>query len=77
MSSHYTPPEMFLFTDTKIKQELNTQNINMKPTEKHVISMVVDGREAFFVQPRNSNQWVRRARGTSSPGLTKGQLAEV
>jgi len=30
MSSHYTAPEMFLFTDTKFKEELNTQNINTK-----------------------------------------------
>ena len=28
--SHYTAPEMFLYTDTKFKQELNTQNINTK-----------------------------------------------
>ena len=28
--SHYHAPEMFLFTDTKFKQELNTQNINKK-----------------------------------------------
>ena len=28
MPSHYTAPEMFLLTDTRFKQELNTQNIN-------------------------------------------------
>ena len=30
MPSHYNTPEMFLLTDTTFKQELNTQNINMK-----------------------------------------------
>ena len=30
MRSPYTAPEMFLYTDTKFKQELNTQNINTK-----------------------------------------------
>ena len=30
MPGHYTAPEMFLFTDTKFKEELNTQNINTK-----------------------------------------------
>ena len=28
--SHYTVPEMFLVTDTKFKEERNTQNINTK-----------------------------------------------
>lgn len=30
MLIHYTAHEMLLFTDTKFKQEMNTQNINTK-----------------------------------------------
>jgi len=29
-ASHYQAPEMFLFTDAKFKQKLNTQNSNRK-----------------------------------------------
>ena len=41
-----------------------------KATEKHSISMVVDGGRALFVQPRKSNQWVRR-RAQPWAGLDK------
>ena len=37
MSSHYTAPEMFPYTDTKFKQELNTQNINTKQLNNNTI----------------------------------------
>ena len=36
MPSHCAAPEMFLFTDTKFKQELNTQNINTKQLKTHL-----------------------------------------
>ena len=70
MICHYTTPEMFLFTATKFKQKLNTQNMNTA-TEKHIISMVVDGGRAYFVQPRHSNQWVQR-KAQPWAGLDKG-----
>ena len=40
MSSHYTAPEMFLYTDTTFKQELNTQHINTKQQMEvgHILS---------------------------------------
>ena len=38
---------LHLFTETKFKQELNTQNINTKQLKKHLISMVVDGGRAL------------------------------
>ena len=54
MPSHYTAPEMFLFTDTKFEQEYT--EYQYEAAEKHLMSMVVDGGRAFSVQP--SNQWV-------------------
>ena len=52
---------MFLYIDTKFKQELNTQNINREQLEKPVMSMVVDGGRAFL-----SNQ------GTATNGCEEG-----
>ena len=71
MTGHYTAPEMFIFTDTKFKQELNTQNINRKKLKKHSISIVVDGGRALFVQPRKRNQWMQR-RAIPGAGFDKG-----
>ena len=64
---------MFLLTGTKFKQELNTQNVNTKKKLNNTenISMLVDGGRAFFVQPRNSNHWVRRG-AQPWAGLDKG-----
>ena len=64
---------MFLFTDTKFKIRIEYTEYQYEVTEKHVISMVVDGEKRIFVQPRNSNQWVRRG-AQPGAGLDKGSI---
>ena len=73
MPSHYTALEMFIFTDTKFKQEIEYAEYQYEATEKRLISMVVDGGRAVFAQPRNSNQWVRRG-AQPWAGLDKGSI---
>ena len=72
MPSHYTAPEMLLLTDTKFKQELNTE-YNYKATEKHVISMVLDVEKGLFsIQETTTNgckEWHSLRRD-----MTKGEL---
>ena len=48
MPSHYTAPEMFLFTDTKFKIRFEYTGYQYEATEKPVISMVVDGEKGFL-----------------------------
>ena len=47
---------MFLLTDTTFKKRTEYTEYQYEATEKHLVSMVVDGGQAFFVQPRYSNQ---------------------
>ena len=65
-------PEMFLFTDTKFKQELNAQNINTKQLKNPPFPLVEDG---GIVCPtiRKSNQCLQR-RAQPWAGLDKGWI---
>ena len=68
MPSHYTAPEMFLFTDTKFKIRIEFTEYQYEATEKHV-SMVVDGEKGFLSNQETA--WVRRG-AQPRAGLDKG-----
>ena len=72
-TSHYTAPEMFLFTDTKFKQELNSRIYHDEETEKHVISMVVDGGMFCPTKKRQPTNGCEEGHNQRQ-GLTKGEL---
>ena len=63
MSSHYTAPEMFLYTDTKFKQELNTQNINTKQLKTPYFN--VSGWRAGVICPTKQKQPMGVKKGTT------------
>ena len=73
MPSHYTAPEMFLFTDTKFKIRIEYTEYQYEATEKHVISMVVDGEKGFLSNQETATNGCEEGQNHGRD-LTKGQL---
>ena len=71
MPSHYNATEMFLFTDTKFKHELNI-TYQYEATEKHDISMVVDGEKYFLSDQETATNGCEDGHNLRR-NLTKGQ----
>ena len=63
----------FLFTDTKFKIRIEHTEYQYEVTEKHVISMVVDGEKGFLSNQETATNGCEEGHNHGRD-LTKGQL---